>query len=82
MWTGPLPADAGGFKKGERPGENAVDTKTMPKGARCELIVRNCYMHGWQARDVETTDLVPRQPRIECWSCTRALPVTARVQER
>ena len=41
-----------------------------------------CYMHGWQARDVETTDLVPRQPRIECWSCTRALPVTARVQER
>src|SRR5262249_22680110 len=27
--TGPLPADAAGFKKGERPGENAVDTKTM-----------------------------------------------------
>jgi hypothetical protein len=47
MWTGPLPADAGGFKKGERPGENAVDTKTMPKGERAELIVRNCYMHGW-----------------------------------
>src|SRR5262249_23991882 len=43
LWTGPLPADAGGFKKGERPGENAVDTKTKPKGERCRLIVRNCY---------------------------------------
>ena len=47
FWTGPLAADAGGFKKGERPGENAIDTKTMPKGERCELLVRNCYFHGW-----------------------------------
>jgi hypothetical protein len=42
-----LPADAGTFKKGERPGENAMDTKTMPKGARSTLIMRNCYLHGW-----------------------------------
>ena len=47
FWSGPLPADAGGFRKGERPGENAVDTKTMPKGARCEMLIRNCYFHGW-----------------------------------
>lgn len=47
FWTGPLAADAGTFKKGERPGENGVDTKTMPPGERCELIVRNCYFHGW-----------------------------------
>jgi hypothetical protein len=47
FWTGPLPADAAGFKKGERPGENAIDTKTPPKGERCTMIVRNCYFHGW-----------------------------------
>ena len=47
FWTGPLPADAAGFKKGERPGENAIDTKTPPKGERSVMIVRNCYFHGW-----------------------------------
>lgn len=46
FWTGPLPADAAGFKKGERPGENAIDTKTA-KGERSVLVVRNCYFHGW-----------------------------------
>lgn len=48
LWTGPLTEDAGGFKKGERPGENAVDTKTPPKGARCVLTMRNCLMHGFR----------------------------------
>jgi hypothetical protein len=47
FWTGPLPEDAGTFKKGERPGENGVDTKTPAKGERCEMIIRNCYFHGW-----------------------------------
>jgi hypothetical protein len=47
FWTGPLPADAAGFKKGERPGENAIDTKTPPAGERSVLVVRNCYFHGW-----------------------------------
>ena len=45
LWTRPLPADAVGFKKGERPGENAVDTKTMPKGKRAQLIIRNCIFY-------------------------------------
>lgn len=40
-----------------------------------------CYLHGWQACDVETTELAPTQRRIECWSCGRALHVTARVRE-
>ena len=48
LWTGPLPANAAGFKKGERPGENAVDTKTMPKGERAQLIIRNCIFGGWK----------------------------------
>lgn len=47
FWTGPLPADAAGFKKGQRPGENAFDSKTPAKGPRCELTMRNCLMHGW-----------------------------------
>lgn len=47
LWTGPLPAAALGFKAGERPGENAVDTKTKPGGERCKLTLRNCYLHGW-----------------------------------
>ena len=47
FWTGPLPEDAAGFKKGERPGENAIDTKTPVKGERCVMLVRNCYFHGW-----------------------------------
>jgi Right handed beta helix region len=48
LWTGPLPEDAGKFRKGERPGENAVDTKAMADGARSTLTVRNCYMHGFR----------------------------------
>jgi len=47
LWTAPLPVAAGGFHAGERPGENAVDTKTKPDGQRCKLVVRKCYLHGW-----------------------------------
>ena len=47
LWTGPLEADAAGFKRGQRPGENAFDSKTQADGPRCELLVRNCVMHGW-----------------------------------
>jgi len=32
FWTGPLPADAAGFRKGQRPGENAFDSKSPPGG--------------------------------------------------
>ncbi len=50
LWTGPLPEAAAGFQAGERPGENAVDTKTPPPtvdSPRCELVIRRCYCHGW-----------------------------------
>jgi hypothetical protein len=47
LWTGPLAADSAGFKAGERPGENAVDTKTKDGAERSKLVVRNCYLHGW-----------------------------------
>lgn len=48
FWTGPLPEDAAGFKRGERPGENAFDSKTPPTGPRCQLIMRRCLMYGWK----------------------------------
>ena len=48
LWTGPLPEASLGFAQGERPGENAMDTKTKPDGERCRLVIRNCYLHGWK----------------------------------
>lgn len=47
LWSGPLPADAGGFIAGQSPGENAFDSKTQPDGERCRLIIQNCHLHGW-----------------------------------
>jgi hypothetical protein len=47
LWTGPLPETVFGYRAGERPGENGVDTKTKPDGARCQLKLRNCYLFGW-----------------------------------
>lgn len=47
LWTGPLPADAAGFKAGQRPGENAFDSKTPPQGARSKITFRNCLFYGW-----------------------------------
>lgn len=47
FWTGPLESDAAGFKKGERPGENAVDTKQNAKNPRSRMTIRNCLFYGW-----------------------------------
>jgi hypothetical protein len=48
LWNGPLPEAAAGFKAGQVPGENAVDTKTPSSGSRSRLLVRNCLMHGFK----------------------------------
>jgi hypothetical protein len=47
LWAGPLEAGSTGFKAGQSPGENAFDSKTMPDGERCKLIIRHTHMHGW-----------------------------------
>ena len=47
LWTMPLREDAGGFKRGERPGENGVDTKQRVSNPRSKLTVRNCLFYGW-----------------------------------
>ncbi|MCE9526748.1 MAG: right-handed parallel beta-helix repeat-containing protein [Planctomycetales bacterium] len=46
--TGPLETDAAGFKKGERPGENAIDTKQKASNPRSRLTIRNCLFEGWK----------------------------------
>jgi len=40
LWTGPLMVDLAGFKAGQRPGENALDTKVKLDGPRCQLVMR------------------------------------------
>jgi len=47
LWTGPLPADAAGFKKGQRPGENAFDSKTHPDQPRARITFRATLAQGW-----------------------------------
>jgi len=47
LWTGPLDADYAGYKKGERPGENAFDSKVAPNGPRARIVIRNTLMRGW-----------------------------------
>lgn len=47
LWTGPLDADYAGFKKGERPGENAFDSKTHPDQPRARITFKNCLLKGW-----------------------------------
>lgn len=47
LWTAPLPEDAAGFRKGERPGENAVDTKQQVANPRSRLTIRDCLLYGW-----------------------------------
>ncbi len=47
LWTGPVPEDAAGFKRGERPGENAIDTKQRATNPRSKLTIRNCLFYGW-----------------------------------
>jgi hypothetical protein len=47
LFTGPLDENAAGFKKGERPGENALDTKQLASNPRSAITVRNTVMFGW-----------------------------------
>ena len=49
LFAGPLPEDAGEFKKGESPGENAVDTKQVAANPRSKMTIRNCVIEGFAA---------------------------------
>jgi len=48
LWTGPLDRDYAGYKQGERPGENAFDSKTYTGEPRKSRVTfRNCLLKGW-----------------------------------
>ena len=48
LWTGPLDRDCADYKKGEIPGENAFDSKTVAADPRRgRITLRNCLMKGW-----------------------------------
>lgn len=47
IWLEPLDIPIAGWKKGETPGENALDTKTDPKAKRARIIIRNSVFHGF-----------------------------------
>jgi hypothetical protein len=47
LWTGPLDRDYANYKRGERPGENAFDSKVAPNGPRARITIRNTLMKGW-----------------------------------
>jgi hypothetical protein len=47
LWTGPLDADYADYKRGERPGENAFDSKVAMAGPRARITIRNTLMKGW-----------------------------------
>ena len=47
LWTGPLDRDYAEFKRGERPGENAFDSKVAPTGPRAHITIRSTLMQGW-----------------------------------
>ena len=47
LWTGPLDRDYAEFKQGERPGENAFDSKVAPNGPRARITIRATLMQGW-----------------------------------
>jgi hypothetical protein len=66
LWAGPLAADTPGFKAGQSPGENAFDSKTPPDGERCKLMIRQCYMHGWnQPSQISTRAALNLKEHIE-----------------
>lgn len=49
LWLEPLEEDTNGFLAGQVPGENAIDTKTVPEGERATLIVADT--EAWGFRD-------------------------------
>lgn len=65
LWTGPLEQNAAGFRKGERPGENAVDTKCNPANPRSRLVIRNCLFYGWKDGHIENQAALNLKEQID-----------------
>jgi len=48
IWLEPLPSVENGFRAGEAPGENAVDTKASPNYARATITIRDTTAWGFR----------------------------------
>jgi len=66
LWTGPLPSKAAGFKMGQIPGENAVDTKQSSKYARSKIILRDCLAKGWGGGQIKLGSAFNIKNKVEC----------------
>lgn len=65
FWTGPLDADYAGFKKGERPGENALDTKQKESNPRSRMIIRNSLFYGWGKGQIDVMAAMNLKSNVE-----------------
>lgn len=65
LWTGPLEADYAEYKRGERPGENAFDSKVPPKGLRARITIRNTLMQGWGHGSIGNGSALNLKERIQ-----------------
>ncbi len=64
FWTGPLPTDAAGFQAGDRPGENAVDTKNSDNHPRAHMEVVNSLFYGWGNGQIENQAALNLKERV------------------
>ncbi len=65
LWTAPLDADYAGFRRGERPGENAFDSKIHPDAPRTRIVFRNCLMQGWGHGQIENGAALNLKEKLE-----------------
>ena len=68
LWTGPLPADAAGWKAGEIPGENAVDTKVNSDDPsyRARITIRNVEAYGFTPGYINNRAAFNIKEKVEC----------------
>jgi hypothetical protein len=70
LWTGPLPQEAAGWRAGEIPGENAVDTKINPEAAgsdyRARITIRNVEAFGFTPGFISNRAAFNIKEKVEC----------------
>ena len=68
LWTGPLPENAAGWKAGEIPGENAVDTKVNSddNAYRAQITIRNVEAFGFVPGYINNRAAFNIKEKVEC----------------
>ena len=67
IWNGPLDAQLAGYEQGERPGENAIDTKQFAANPRSRMVVRNCVFVGWNEGNINNQAALNLKENIETY---------------